>query len=178
MGLGGYMAARTQIDHYDSERDRELKETHEQPEKEEEETRTILREQGVPAAHVDTVLDGLKADREKWVDWMMKFELGLEKPNRNRVWSSALVISFSYAFGGIIPLLPYLFVPQVLLALYISVGVTLTSLFLFGMVKGHYTGVNVFLAALQSTVIGGLAAGAAFGIAYLVSTISTSPTDT
>eukprot|EP00744_Colponema_vietnamica_P022823 GILI01032873.1.p1 GENE.GILI01032873.1~~GILI01032873.1.p1 ORF type:complete len:236 (+),score=74.63 GILI01032873.1:68-709(+) len=168
MGLGGYLAAKTEIDHYDSERKREVRETYEFPEKEVEETKEALSEFGVPDSQLDTVANAITADREKWVDFMMKFELGLDKPDASRAWTSALTIAFSYLIGGLIPLIPYMCVDHVHEGLQISVIVTLIALFVFGMVKGHFTGVNKFAAGAQSTIIGGLAAAVAFGIAYAV----------
>eukprot|EP00743_Colponemidia_sp_Colp-15_P001656 GILK01001809.1.p1 GENE.GILK01001809.1~~GILK01001809.1.p1 ORF type:complete len:260 (-),score=31.84 GILK01001809.1:121-900(-) len=169
MGLGGYLAARSEIDHYNNERRRELRETEEVPLKEEEETREILKEQGVPPEHLDTVVGGIKADQQRWVDFMMKFELGLDKPDADRAWMSALVISLSYALGGIVPLIPYMVIAQVETGLFISIAVTCIALFLFGMVKGHFTGMPLAKSGLQASFIGALAAGAAYGMARAVS---------
>eukprot|EP00743_Colponemidia_sp_Colp-15_P005342 GILK01005744.1.p1 GENE.GILK01005744.1~~GILK01005744.1.p1 ORF type:complete len:312 (-),score=41.94 GILK01005744.1:263-1135(-) len=168
MGLGGYLAGRSEIDHYDSERKRELQECEDVPEKEKSETREILAEQGVPADKLESVLDGITRNRERWVDFMMKFELGLDRPNPSRAWMAAFVISFSYLIGGLIPLIPFLIIPEVIPALKVSIIETIIALFVFGIVRGHFTGVSKFKSAIQATIVGSLAAGIAFGVAYAV----------
>ena len=169
MGLGGYLAARTDREHFRSEQERELRETLEVPEQEREEVRGILREYGVDEAAIAPVVESLAADRTRWVKFMMRFELGLEAPDPRREVRSAGTIALSYIAGGIVPLWPYVFFGTVHTALYVSCAVTLVALFVFGSLKGRLTGVPVFRAGLQTLVIGGLAAAAAFALARIIS---------
>jgi VIT1/CCC1 family predicted Fe2+/Mn2+ transporter len=168
MGLGGYLAARTDRDHYKSERAREVQETKTVPQLEREEVAGIFRGFGLDDVEMKPLLDKLSANPTKWVDFMMKFELGLEKPEPGRAVKSALTIAASYIAGGLIPLWPYLVFSPVERALAVSAGVTLLALFVFGSIKGRFTGVSWLKSGLQTLVIGGLAAGAAFGLARLL----------
>jgi VIT1/CCC1 family predicted Fe2+/Mn2+ transporter len=168
MGLGGYLAARTDIEHYRSEYRRELNETVETPDEERREVRLILTEQGLDRAMADTVVEALTRDRHRWVDFMMRFELGLEKPDATRAPASALTIGASYIVGGLIPLLPYMLMADAAAALPVSIVLTLMALALFGGVKGSLTGGHPLRAAVQTVVIGGIAAATAFAIARLV----------
>ena len=168
MGLGGYLAARTDIEHYRSEYRREWRETEELPDEERREVAAILREQGLDAAQADTIVMALSRNKEKWVRFMMRFELGLEEPDPKRAPRSALTIGSSYVAGGLVPLLPYMLVGRIEDAFRLSMGLTLLALLLFGAVKGWLTGVPPWGAGLQTTLVGGFAAGAAFAIARLV----------
>lgn len=168
MGLGGYLAARTEAQHYKSEYRREMRETVESPDEERREVHTILTEQGLEPHLADSVVEALSRDRTKWVDFMMRFELGLEKPNAGRAPVSAVTIGLSYVAGGLVPLVPYMLIDDVPSALRISAIVTLGALALFGGVKGWLTGVKPVVSALQTMLIGGLAAGVAFLIARAV----------
>jgi VIT1/CCC1 family predicted Fe2+/Mn2+ transporter len=168
MGLGGYLAGRTDVEHYETERKREMRETEEVPKEETREVAGILRDLGLSEEEALPVVDALRRDRIKWVDFMMRFELGLEKPDPRRALQSAITIALSYALSGFIPLGPYIVMSSVQSALYVSVGVTLVALFLFGYVKGRVTGIHALRSGLQTTLIGGLAAGAAFVIARLI----------
>ncbi|MCE5269702.1 VIT1/CCC1 transporter family protein [bacterium] len=168
MGLGGYLAARTDREHYESELHREWREVEEVPEKEAEEVAVVFREYGLAEEHITPVLDAMRSRPEAWVDFMMRFELGLEKPVPGRARRSALTIALSYIAGGLIPLAPYMLVPTLGEALHFSVAFTLTALLVFGAVKGHFTGLNLLKSGLQTAVTGGLAAAAAFYIAHLV----------
>src|SRR5216683_5631907 len=168
MGLGGYLAARTDLEHYISELKREWRETKEMPEEEADEVAGMFREFEMSNAQIVPVVDAIRADRKRWVDFMMRFELGLERPDPRRARRSAATIAGSYIAGGLIPLLPYMLVGRISTALLLSVCVTLVALFAFGYVKGHYTGLPPLRGAIQTTLIGGLAAGAAFGIARLI----------
>jgi len=169
MGLGGYLAARTDVEHYRSEYRRELRETEEMPDEERREVRLILTQQGLDAATADTVVEALTRDRHRWVDFMMRFELGLEKPDAARAPASALTIGASYVVGGVIPLLSYMLIAEPAKALYASIVLTLVALAAFGGIKGSLTGTRPVRAALQTVVIGGIAAAVAFAIARLVS---------
>lgn len=169
MGLGGYLAARSDEEHYASELKREFDEVEHKPEAETAEVVEILETYGVPPAEAALVVEAIKKDPQRWVDFMMRFELGLEEPDKKRALRSALTIAGAYIAGGLIPLTPYLLVHHPIAALQVSVGVTLVALALFGGVKGHFTGVPPLRAALQTMLIGGLAAGAAFLIARAVS---------
>jgi VIT1/CCC1 family predicted Fe2+/Mn2+ transporter len=168
MGLGGYLAGRTDIEHYETERQRETRETEQIPEQEAREVTDILQDLGLSEEEASPVVGALRQDRDKWVDFMMRFELGLEKPDPRRAVQSAVTIALSYAVSGFIPLGPYIVMNSVQSALYVSVGVTLMALFLFGYIKGRVTGINALRSGLQTTSIGGLAAGAAFAIARLI----------
>ncbi|MGH9771349.1 MAG: VIT1/CCC1 transporter family protein [Candidatus Acidiferrales bacterium] len=169
MGLGGYLAARTDSEHYASERVREFRETVELPDVETEEVAKVFREYGLSPAQMEPVVTAITSDQRRWVDFMMRFELGLEEPDPARAGRSAGTIAASYIVGGIIPLAPYILMQHVRSALWVSVGVTLLALFVFGSIKGHYTGVKPWRAGMQTTLVGGLAAAAAFFIARLFS---------
>jgi predicted membrane protein (TIGR00267 family) len=168
MGLGGYLAAKTDAAHFASERAREERETKEVPEEEAREVADILRSYGLPAETVDSVVAGIRKDRKRWVDFMMRFELGLEQPNPKRARQSALTIAFSYVAGGLVPLLPYFVLGSVRAALIGSVCVTLLALLGFGFVKGRITTARPFRSAWQTATIGALASAAAFLIAKLI----------
>ena len=169
MGLGGYLAARTDAEHYRAEYRRELRETEETPDEERREVRLILTGQGLDPQMADTVVDALARDRHRWVDFMMRFELGLEKPNSARAPASALTIGASYIVGGLIPLLPYMLVRDLGDALKASIVVTLLALAVFGGIKGWLTGSRALRSSLQTMVIGGIAGAVAFLIARAVS---------
>jgi VIT1/CCC1 family predicted Fe2+/Mn2+ transporter len=168
MGLGGYLAARGDAEHYVSEREREEREIVERTRDEEEEIYEIFEEYGVERSESQPVLTALKRNPRAWVDFMMRFELGLEKPAGFRARQSAAVIAFSYVAGGIIPLLPYMLTSNVRLALQASVIITLVALFLFGAVKGRLTGSGGWRSAIQTCSIGGVAAAAAYALARLL----------
>jgi VIT1/CCC1 family predicted Fe2+/Mn2+ transporter len=165
MGLGGYLAARGESEHYAQELAREEQEIVTVPEAEAAEVRDIFRTYGLSDAESATVVESLRRRPKDWVTFMMRFELGLERPEPGRAWKSALTIAGAYVVGGIIPLSAYMFLPDAHAALRLSVGITLLALALFGGIKGRVTGVPVLRSALQTTMIGGLAAAAAFGIA-------------
>jgi VIT1/CCC1 family predicted Fe2+/Mn2+ transporter len=169
MGLGGYLSGRTDVEHYQTERSREERETQVVPEIEAQEVSTILRDFGLQEAQIPPVVEAMRKNPEKWVDFMMRFELGLEEPNPRRAMQSALTIGLSYAISGFIPLAPYMLISSTTTALYVSVVVTILALFVFGFIKGRITGVSAFGSALQTALIGGVAAGAAFAIARLIS---------
>jgi VIT1/CCC1 family predicted Fe2+/Mn2+ transporter len=169
MGLGGYLAARTDQEHYAAELDREYRETVELPEIETEEVAKVFRDYGLTEQQMAPVVQAITGDQKRWVDFMMRFELGLEEPEPERAARSAGTIALSYVVGGLIPLAPYIVMQSVQPALWVSVGVTLCALFVFGAIKGHYTGVNPWRGGLQTVLVGGLAAAAAFFIARLIS---------
>lgn len=169
MGLGGYLAAKTDSEHYASELKREYHETVELPHVETEEVAKVFRDYGLSEAQMEPVVAAITADQKKWVDFMMRFELGLEEPDPARAGWSAGTIAGSYIVGGLVPLAPYILMRNVLPALQVSVGVTLLALFVFGSIKGHYTGVKPWRGGLQTVLVGGLAAAAAFFIARLIS---------
>jgi vacuolar iron transporter family protein len=168
MGLGGYLAAKTDAEHYQAEQTRENEEIQTVPEKEADEVAQVFRDYGLTEAQIVPVVTALRAEPKRWVDFMMRFELGLEAPNPARARQSALTIALSYIAGGFIPLAPYILLNNITLALPASVGVTLVALFVFGYVKGRFTGLNPWRGGAQTVLIGGLAATAAFGIARLI----------
>ncbi|MEO6940958.1 MAG: VIT1/CCC1 transporter family protein [Candidatus Kapaibacterium sp.] len=169
MGLGGYLAAKSDAEHYVSERKREQHEVKIKAEIEAQEVRDVFKEYGISEDESHAVVEGLRRDPEAWVDFMMRFELGLEKPDPKRALVSALTIAGAYIAGGFIPLSPYMIVSSVPLGLRWSVIVTLAALAVFGYVKGSFTGSHPLRAALQTVLIGGIAAAAAFGIARAIS---------
>ena len=168
MGLGGYLAARSDAEHYANERRREEREVVEKADAERAEVDSILGDYGIPEAGRAGVVDALAVRPKQWVDFMMRFELGLEEPDPKRALASALTIAGAYIVGGFIPLSPYIALGSASRALVISVVVTLIALFVFGGVKGRFTGAPIARSALQTMLIGGLAATAAFGIARLI----------
>ncbi len=168
MGLGGYMGAKTEKEHYESEHRRELREVELVPHVEEKEVADILKDFGVPDAQLPIVVDAIKQNPQKWVDFMMRFELGLERPDPRRLLQSPLIIGSAYAVGGFVPLAPYIIYGHISDALPVSVVVSIVALFAFGMFKGYFTGQKMLKSGMQTTLIGGLAASAAFLIAKLV----------
>ena len=168
MGLGGYLAGRTEVEHYHAEYKREWEEVETVPEKEKEEVREVFEGYGFSEESQIMLVEELAKDKKKWVDFMMKFELGLEEPNANRATKSALTIGISYIIGGTIPLLPYLFTDTPFSGLKISAIITLVCLFVFGFFKSKATGQPLFTGALKVMLIGAAAASAAFGVAKLL----------
>jgi vacuolar iron transporter family protein len=169
MGLGGYLAARSESEHYQTELAREEAEIREKPDVEAEEVATVFREYGLTEVEYGPVVAGLRNKPKAWRDFMMRFELGLEEPDPKRALRSAITIAASYVAGGIVPLAPYIFFNNITTAFYLSVAFTLTALALFGAVKGKFTGVPVAKSAIQTVLVGGLAAGFAYGLARLIS---------
>ncbi|MFL6436861.1 MAG: VIT1/CCC1 transporter family protein [Terriglobales bacterium] len=169
MGLGGYLAAKGDAQHYASEREREEREIVERVRDEEQEIYDIFDTYGVSQQESTPVLNALKRNPTAWVDFMMRFELGLEKPEPQRARNSASTIAASYIFGGFIPLAPYILLHDIYSALMWSVLITVVALAIFGYIKGRVTGVSPVRSALETTFTGGLAAAAAFGLARLFS---------
>jgi vacuolar iron transporter family protein len=168
MGLGGYLAARSDAEHYASERRREEQEVRAKPDAEQAEVAAVLQAYGLTPAESAPVVRALAARPQAWVSFMMRFELGLEEPDPRRALTSALTIAVSYITGGLIPLAPYMIAAQANSALAWSITVTLLALLGFGYVKGRFTGAPAARSALQTVLIGGLAATAAFVIARLI----------
>jgi vacuolar iron transporter family protein len=172
MGLGGYLAAKGDAEHYTSEKIREEREIIERTHDEEEEIYEIFEQYSVDRTSAAPVLNALKQNPAAWVDFMMRFELGLEEPARNRAHRSALTIATSYVAGGIIPLLPYMLVTDSYTALKLSVVITLLALAIFGALKGKLVGTGWLRSALQTVMIGGAAAAAAYILARLLNSHS------
>jgi VIT1/CCC1 family predicted Fe2+/Mn2+ transporter len=168
MGLGGYLAARSDLEHYASEQQREYQETDDVPEEERREIEQIFASYGISGEPLRQLVNTVTADKKRWVDFMMRFELGLEQPNPAAAPRSAMRIGGSYVVGGLIPLTPYMVLPTTQLGLIWSAIVTFIALVLFGSVKGHFTGVSIWKSALQTSCIGAIAAGVAFLLARLV----------
>lgn len=168
MGLGGYLAARGDAEHYASEKKREEREVVERTGDEEEEIFEIFEQYSVPRENAAPVLEALKQNPAAWVDFMMRFELGLEEPAPNRAHRSALTIALSYITGGLVPLFPYMLIPDNIAALKLSVVITLIALALFGALKGRVVGTGWLRSAIQTVLIGGSAAAAAFLLARLL----------
>lgn len=167
MGLGGYLASRGDTEHYRSEYRREEREVVERPEDEEAEIYEIFEEYGVSREAATPVLRSLQANPKAYVEFMMRFELGLEEPAPSRALRSAATIACSYIAGGAIPLAPYLIAGNISSALHISVVITLAALLVFGALKGRALGSGILRSAVQTVLIGGIAAAAAFGLARL-----------
>ncbi|HRI22084.1 MAG TPA: VIT1/CCC1 transporter family protein, partial [Panacibacter sp.] len=168
MGLGGFLAGKTEQDHYNSELKKEYWEVDNLPEKEKEEVKEFFEQLGLSTEIQNKAVDELTKDKDRWVDFMMKHELGLDKPDPKRAGRSAFNIGMSYIVGGLVPLTPYFFIADSLEALKVSAVITLVCLFIFGFFKSKITGVNPWTGGLKVMFIGALAAGAAFGIAKLI----------
>jgi VIT1/CCC1 family predicted Fe2+/Mn2+ transporter len=168
MGLGGYLAGRTEVDHYQSELKREYDEVERVPDQEKAEVKKVFASFGLSKHLQDEIADELAKDKTRWVEFMMRYELGLEEPNANRATQSAITIGISYIVGGIIPLSPYIIIHEAQEALYYSCGVTIICLFIFGYFKSKMTGQPALSGALKVVIIGALAAGAAFIMAKLI----------
>ena len=167
MGLGGYLAGKTEQEHYESELKREYLEVENVPEKEKEEVKEIFAEYGLDNNAQQLIVDQMSKNKDHWVDFMMKFELGLEKPDVHRARNSALTIGFSYCVGGMLPLSAYFFTSMPQNGLILSAVLTTICLFVFGYFKSKVTGQPPIKGALKVTAIGLIAAGAAFLIARL-----------
>ncbi|KAI7993402.1 Vacuolar iron transporter 1 [Camellia lanceoleosa] len=168
MGLGGYLAAKSEADHYVRELRREQEEIVTVPDTEAAEVAEILAEYGIEEHEYRPVVNALKKNPQAWLDFMMKFELGLEKPDPRRAVHSALTIAIAYIVGGIVPLIPYMFIPIARKAVIASVILTLFALLIFGYAKGYFTGNKPIKSALQTALIGAVASAAAFGMAKAV----------
>jgi len=168
MGLGGYMAAKSDAEHYAKEREREKKEVAEIPHEEMREVAEVFQQYGLSEDETWPIVQALKRQPKNWIDFMMRFELGLEKPDPRRALTSAITIAGAYIAGGLIPLSPYIFLHTASSALLLSVTLTLIALSIFGFVKGRFTGTRPMRSSLQTALIGSLAAGAAFAIARLI----------
>src|SRR5215831_5053884 len=167
MGLGGYLAGKTEQDHYKTELQREFYEVDNLRDREVAETKEFFANIGLSEELQDKATAEIAKDKRQWVDFMMKYELGLDKPDPRRATKSAMNIGISYIVGGLVPLSPYFFVQHPVIGLKISVLVTLLCLFIFGWFKSKVTGVNPWAGALRVMLIGAVAAGAAFGVAKL-----------
>src|SRR5438876_11564355 len=168
MGLGGYLAAKSDAEHYAAEERREHEEVRDIPREEMREVADIFRGYGMPEEQVGQVVAAMTRNPGQWVDFMMRFELGLERPNPKRARTSAAFIAGAYVVGGLIPLAPYMAIHVARAALVVSVCVTLVALAVFGLIKGRYTGARPMKSAVQTSVTGGLAAKAAFLIARAI----------
>jgi VIT1/CCC1 family predicted Fe2+/Mn2+ transporter len=169
MGLGGYLAAKSDAEHYAKEREREKREVAEIPHEEMREVAEVFQKYGLTLEETWPIVEALRRQPKKWIDFMMRFELGLEKPDPKRALTSAVTIGGAYAAGGFVPLAPYMFTRHPQTALFVSIAMTLAALFVFGFIKGRYTGTRPMRSALQTALIGSAAAGAAFMIASAIS---------
>jgi vacuolar iron transporter family protein len=165
MGLGGYLAARGDAAHYDQEKEREYREIKEIPEEEMAEVSRVFQNYGLTTEESTPVVEALRKRPDAWVDFMMRFELGLEEPDPKRAVTSAATIAGSYVVGGLIPLSPYIVLESAYRGLIFSAVVTLAALAVFGFIKGRYTGARALRSAIQTMLIGGVAAGVAFALA-------------
>jgi vacuolar iron transporter family protein len=168
MGLGGYLAGKTEMDHYNAELRREYEEVENVPDRERDEVKEFFSGLGLSQDVQEKAVEEMTRDKDKWVDFMMKYELGLDKPDPQRARKSAFNIGFSYVVGGLIPLSPYFFVTDAFTGLKISAAITLCCLFIFGYFKSKMTGIPPISGALRVMIIGALAAGCAFAVARLI----------
>jgi VIT1/CCC1 family predicted Fe2+/Mn2+ transporter len=168
MGLGGYLAARGDADHYHSERSREFREVSELQREEEREIVEIFKKYGLDRAACEPILEHFRNDHEAWVDFMMRFELGLETPEPGRALRSAITIGGAYIVGGLVPLAPYMLIDQLKPALLVSVVCTGIALAIFGAAKSRFTGISLWRSAMQTVLIGGLASATAFLLAHWI----------
>jgi len=169
MGLGGYMAGKSDVEHYDSEYEREMYEIDQMLEHEKDEVVEILENYGLTHAESLPIVESLAARPKDFADFMMRFELGLEKPNPKRAWQSGGTIGGAYIFGGLIPLVPYIWFDEIQPALLWSVVITVIALFVFGYIKGTFTGTTPLKSAIQTCLIGSVAAATAFLVASWIS---------
>lgn len=167
MGLGGYLAGKTELDHYNAEKTREEWEVDHLPDREKDEVREIFAGMGMSPATQLLIVEEMAKDKDKWVDFMMRYELGLEKPDPKRARNSALNIGVSYIVGGLVPLTPYFFTAHPYDGLRWSAAITVICLFIFGFFKAKVTGQNALGGAIKVMLIGSVAAAAAFFIARL-----------
>jgi vacuolar iron transporter family protein len=168
MGLGGYLAAQGDAEHYEQERIREYREVEEIPEQEKAEVSYVFQEYGLTAEQSKPIVEALSQRTDAWVDFMMRFELGLESPDPKRAVTSAATIAGAYVAGGLIPLSPYIVLSDAFRGLVFSAIVTLAALAIFGFIKGKFTGARALRSAIQTMIIGGVAATAAFLLAKLI----------
>jgi VIT1/CCC1 family predicted Fe2+/Mn2+ transporter len=168
MALGGYLAARSEVAHYAKEYAREVRETHDIPNEEKAEVAQILHRYGVREPTLTRVVNEIASDRDQWVEFMMRNELGLERPDERAAPRSALLVGGGYVLGGIFPLAPYVFIADAHDALWWSILFTSVALLAFGAVRARVLATNVAFGALQTWFIGALAAGVAYGLARLV----------
>ncbi len=169
MGLGGYLAAQNDAEYYYNKRKDEYREVAEVPHEEREEVAEVFRSYGLPEADILPILDHFEKHPDHWVDFMMRAELKLDEPDPTRSFYSGLTIGLSYIVGGAVPLSPYIFISSVHEAFLVSVGVTLAALVAFGYIKAHFIGSNPWKGAFRTVIIGGIAAGAAYFLARLIS---------
>jgi len=168
MGLGGYLAGQSELEHYNNEEKREYEEIEKLHDVEISETKEIFAAYGLSEQHQELITREIAKDPKKWVDFMMRFELGLERPDKNRARQSAFVIGISYVVGGLVPLAAYFFTTDTQVGLIYSTITTLLCLIIFGVVKSKLTGQPLFKGAMRVALVGALAAGAAFLIAKAI----------
>jgi len=167
MGLGGYLAGQTEREHYFNELKREYDEVEHLPEREKQEIKEILSKYNISENVQNQLVEELCKDKDKWVDFMMQFELGLSEPDINRAKKSAFNIGLSYVVGGVVPLIPYIITDEPMQGFIGSVIITTVALLIFGYIKSKVTGQHPFKGALKTTLVGLLAASAAYFVAKL-----------
>lgn len=165
MGVGGYLSARNDREHYENEHKKQLRRIHEHPETEAQSVVDILKGYDIDELHSKPIVEALKKDSSSWTHFMMRFKHELEEPEKSQALKSGATIGLAYVVGGFIPLLPYIVSSSVQSGLLWSTTVTLLTLVVFGYLKGRYTGVNAWSSSVRMTVLGGLAAGTAYAIA-------------
>ncbi len=169
MGLGGYLAGQSEVEHYDKELKQEYSEIESTPSLELKEVEDILSDMGVDESLSKQVALQISKDKDRWVDFMMKLELELEKPAKNRAAKSAGTIALSYMVGGFIPLFPYIIIQDSRTGLYVSCVLTIIALIIFGYFKSRVTGQPIVKGTIKVAITGIIAAAAAYGLAKAVS---------
>ena len=169
MGLGGYLAGQSEVEHYDKELKQEYSEIESTPNLELKEVEDILSDMGVDKSLSKQVALQISKDKDRWVDFMMKLELELEKPAKNRASKSAITIALSYMVGGFIPLFPYIIIQDSRTGLYVSCILTIIALIIFGYFKSRLTGQPIVKGTIKVAITGIIAAAAAYGLAKAVS---------
>lgn len=169
MGLGGYLSEKSHAEIYRKELERENREVDEVPELERREVRDIWKARGYAGAELDQLVDAIIKDRRRWVEFMMREELGLLEPRASGAYKTSLTIGMSYIVGALVPLFPFLIPLTIHQALLLSSVTTLSALFLVGVFKSRFTGAAWWRSGLETTLIGAAAAGAAYVLVRLLS---------
>jgi VIT1/CCC1 family predicted Fe2+/Mn2+ transporter len=169
MGLGGYLAGQSEVEHYDTELKRENNEIEISPGVELKEVENIFMEMGVDGPLSKQVALQISKDKDRWADFMMKLELEIERPAKNRASKSAGTIALSYLVGGFIPLFPYILTNSSKIGFNVSCMVTILALIIFGYFKSKLTGQPIIKGTIKIALIGIVAASAAYFLAKAVS---------
>jgi len=169
MGLGGYLSEKSHAEIYRKELAREQYEVQRVPEQEKREVRDIWKSRGYDGEELEQLVEAIIKDRRRWVDFMMREELGMIEPAVGAALKTSLTIGVSYVAGALVPLFPFILPLTIPQALLMSSATTLTTLFLVGIFKARYTGGLWWRSGLETLLIGAAAAGAAYVLVRLLS---------